>query len=225
MVYFYLYFWRLSSVIRDILGHLLECLSFAGTGVLLWHAPPPVPRSAARRCDGVCRWGTSRCFRCPSCLCVAASRARRSAPVRQQITAAEWRREKNRAVCVRQSRRRSSATFPPRSLFVVVFLFFLFFFFSPPAFTHRPTVPLGGSWAPVDIWSEVMEVAPACLSLLCVCLLGSLAADWEFVDTNFTYLDDVIDYKDPCKAGTVHFSSLSPLPILLIFWLFPLVYI
>ncbi|XP_036972907.1 bone morphogenetic protein 1-like isoform X3 [Acanthopagrus latus] len=46
-----------------------------------------------------------------------------------------------------------------------------------------------------------MEVAPACLSLLCVCLLGSLAADWEFVDTNFTYLDDVIDYKDPCKAA------------------------
>ncbi|XP_029370992.1 bone morphogenetic protein 1-like isoform X2 [Echeneis naucrates] len=35
------------------------------------------------------------------------------------------------------------------------------------------------------------------LSGLCV----SLAADWEFVDSNLSHLVDVIDYKDPCKAA------------------------
>ncbi|XP_059213752.1 bone morphogenetic protein 1-like isoform X2 [Centropristis striata] len=45
-----------------------------------------------------------------------------------------------------------------------------------------------------------MEVAPAFLLLLCG-LRVSLAADWDLVDTNFTYLGDVIDYKDPCKAA------------------------
>nr|XP_046231199.1 bone morphogenetic protein 1-like isoform X2 [Scatophagus argus] len=46
-----------------------------------------------------------------------------------------------------------------------------------------------------------MEVAPTFLFLLSVCLRVSLGADWEFEDTNFTYLDDAIDYKDPCKAA------------------------
>lgn len=50
-----------------------------------------------------------------------------------------------------------------------------------------------------------MAMSPAFLLLLCGRCV-SLAADWEFVDTNFVYLDDAIDYKDPCKAGTVHFS-------------------
>ncbi|KAM7369047.1 hypothetical protein PAMP_013346 [Pampus punctatissimus] len=45
-----------------------------------------------------------------------------------------------------------------------------------------------------------MAVAPTCLLLLCG-LCVSLAVDWEFVDTNFTYLGDAIDYKDPCKAA------------------------
>lgn len=52
-----------------------------------------------------------------------------------------------------------------------------------------------------------MEVAPTFLFLLCG-LRVSLAAEWEFEDTNFTYLGDAIDYKDPCKAGTVTLSSL-----------------
>ncbi|XP_076614626.1 bone morphogenetic protein 1-like [Chaetodon auriga] len=46
-----------------------------------------------------------------------------------------------------------------------------------------------------------MDVAPVFLLLLCVCLRVSLEADWEFEDTNFSYLDDAIDYKDPCKAA------------------------
>ncbi|XP_056258852.1 bone morphogenetic protein 1-like isoform X4 [Seriola aureovittata] len=41
---------------------------------------------------------------------------------------------------------------------------------------------------------------PAFFLLLCG-LRVSLAVDWEFVDTNFTYLGDEIDYKDPCKAA------------------------
>ncbi|XP_026152689.1 bone morphogenetic protein 1-like [Mastacembelus armatus] len=45
-----------------------------------------------------------------------------------------------------------------------------------------------------------MAVCPAFLLLLCG-LRVSLAADWEFVDLNFTYLGDAIDYKDPCKAA------------------------
>ncbi|XP_038589680.1 bone morphogenetic protein 1-like isoform X1 [Micropterus salmoides] len=46
-----------------------------------------------------------------------------------------------------------------------------------------------------------MEVAPTLLFLVCVCLRVSLAADWEFVEPNFTDFGDVIDYKDPCKAA------------------------
>jgi len=52
-----------------------------------------------------------------------------------------------------------------------------------------------------------MEVAPACVLLLCS-LRVSLAADWESVDTHLTDRGDVIDYKDPCKAGTVNFDLL-----------------
>ncbi|XP_065821828.1 bone morphogenetic protein 1-like isoform X4 [Labrus bergylta] len=37
--------------------------------------------------------------------------------------------------------------------------------------------------------------------LLCVSLRVSLAAEWEIVDTNISFLGDVIDYKDPCKAA------------------------
>ncbi|CAF88521.1 unnamed protein product, partial [Tetraodon nigroviridis] len=48
-----------------------------------------------------------------------------------------------------------------------------------------------------------MEVAPAVALLLCVSLRLSLAAQLEFVDTNFTLVDEAIDYKDPCKAGRI----------------------
>lgn len=79
----------------------------------------------------------------------------------------------------------------------------------------RPLITL----PPLHIFvPEVMEVAPNFLFLLCVCLRVSLAADWEFDDTNFTYLDDAIDYKDPCKAGSVHFTSSTNLLTFYIWW-------
>lgn len=80
--------------------------------------------------------------------------------------------------------------------------FFCFCFLrSFLSFLNNRRSPTG---ALLVIWSEGMEVAPAFSLLLCV----SLAADWEFVDTNFTHIDDAIDYKDPCKAGTVRFYLL-----------------
>ncbi|XP_047426669.1 bone morphogenetic protein 1-like isoform X2 [Mugil cephalus] len=46
-----------------------------------------------------------------------------------------------------------------------------------------------------------MEAAAPFVLLLCG-LLASLAADWEAADSTFTsYLEDAIDYKDPCKAA------------------------
>ncbi|KAK2888337.1 bone morphogenetic protein 1-like isoform X1 [Channa argus] len=45
-----------------------------------------------------------------------------------------------------------------------------------------------------------MAVSPIFLFLLCS-LRVSLAADWEFVDSNFIFVGDAIDYKDPCKAA------------------------
>lgn len=56
------------------------------------------------------------------------------------------------------------------------------------------------------VYHKIMAVAPTFSLLLCG-LCVSLAADWEFVDTNLTYFGDAIDYKDPCKAGKVDFTS------------------
>lgn len=57
-----------------------------------------------------------------------------------------------------------------------------------------------------------MEVSPVFLFLLCG-LCVSLAVDLGLVDANYLD-DDAADYKDPCKAGTVHFASSKNLP----FW-------
>lgn len=117
------------------------------------------------------------------------------APVCQRITAAEWRREKNN-------------TPQPSRNFFFFFFFCVCVLFCSPCNKRRSSTS-----APLDIWSEVMEVAPAFWFLLCVSLRVSLAADWEFVDTNFTHFGDVIDYKDPCKAGTVNLTSSMNLMI------------
>lgn len=64
-----------------------------------------------------------------------------------------------------------------------------------------------------------MEVAPAFALLLCVSLRVSLAERRHFEESNSTNADDPVDYKDPCKAGTLliciffKFSFLFLLPI------------
>lgn len=51
-----------------------------------------------------------------------------------------------------------------------------------------------------------MEVAPAFALLLCVSLRVSLADRRHFEESNSTNADDSVDYKDPCKAGTLLFA-------------------
>lgn len=54
-----------------------------------------------------------------------------------------------------------------------------------------------------------MEVAATFVLLLCGLHSVSLAADWEAADSTFSsYLEDAIDYKDPCKAGTVRLNLI-----------------
>lgn len=48
-----------------------------------------------------------------------------------------------------------------------------------------------------------MEVAPAFALLLCVSLRVSLADRRHFEESNSTNADESVDYKDPCKAGTL----------------------
>lgn len=69
-----------------------------------------------------------------------------------------------------------------------------------------------------------MEVAPAFALLLCVSLRVSLAERRHFEESNSTNADDSVDYKDPCKAGTLliriffifssfpHLLSITPPP-------------
>lgn len=48
-----------------------------------------------------------------------------------------------------------------------------------------------------------MEVAPAFALLLCVSMRVSLAERRHFEEANSTSADESVDYKDPCKAGTL----------------------
>lgn len=84
-----------------------------------------------------------------------------------------------------------------------------FFFSIFPSISDATSSSLGG-----------MEVAPAFALLLCVSMRVSLAERRHFEEANSTSADESVDYKDPCKAGTlqiyvfIFFSiSLSLLPI------------